>query len=143
MASDDRLIYQVFLAQQRLRTYLKKGMAAKGINVTAAQAGILFLLRHKDGQSMTELSQALSIDNSTITGLIDRMESSGLVTRSPGPADRRMFLIFITEKGIEESEKAKTMIKEVNEKIKEDFSTEEIETFKRVLSSFSVKFGNK
>lgn len=89
---------------------------------------------------MTELSQVLSIDNSTITGLIDRLEKSGFVSRNAGRSDRRMFRIYITPQGIEESNRAKTVIKRVNEEIKSGFSQEDIEIFKRILKSFLEKF---
>lgn len=140
METDDRLIYQVFMAQQKLRTYLKDALAMEGVRVTPAQAGILFLLKKKNGQSMTELSQFLSIDNSTITGLVDRLEKSGFASRNASTSDRRMFRIFITPQGIEESNKAKTTIKRVNEEIKSGFSREDIEIFKRILNSFLEKF---
>jgi len=140
METDDRLIYQVFMAQQKLRTYLKDALEIEGVRVTTAHAGILFLLKQKDGQSMTELSQVLSIDNSTITRLIDRLEKSGFVSRNASTSDRRMFRIYITHQGVEESNRAKTVIKRVNEEIKSGFSQEDIEIFKRILKSFLEKF---
>jgi DNA-binding MarR family transcriptional regulator len=89
---------------------------------------------------MTELSQALSIDNSTITGLVDRLEKNGFVRRDASSGDRRMFRIYVTPQGVEESKKAKVVINEVNEDIKSGFSKDEIEIFTRVLNSFSEKF---
>jgi DNA-binding MarR family transcriptional regulator len=103
MPVKDRLIYQVFLAQNRLRTYLKRAFTARGIRVSMTQAGVLFLLRQKDGQSMTELSRVLSVDNSTITGLVDRLEKNGFVRRDLSSGDRRMFHISVTPQGVEES----------------------------------------
>jgi len=38
---------------------------------------------------------------------------------------------------------AKTVINRVNDEIKADFSTEEIEAFKKILNSFVVKFKKK
>jgi DNA-binding MarR family transcriptional regulator len=140
MSTNDRLIYQVFLAQNSLRTYLKKALTVRGIHVSVTQAGILFLLKQKDGQSMTELSQALAIDNSTITGLVDRLEKNGFVRRDSSSGDRRMFRIYVTPQGVEESKKAKVVINEVNGNIKSGFSNDEIEIFTRVLNSFSEKF---
>ncbi len=143
MPTNDRLIYQVFMAQHRLSTYLKRVLTVRGITVTMTQAGILFLLRQKNGQSMSELSRALFIDNSTITGLVDRLEKAGFVRRDASSGDRRMFRIYVTPEGVEESKKAKVVIKEVNEDIKSGFSSDEMEIFKRVLNSFSEKFSKE
>lgn len=142
MPTDDRLIYLVFTAQQKLKTYLNNTLNSEGVTVTPAQAAILFLLREKDGQSMSELSQVLSMDNSTVTGLVDRLQKSGLVTRRANPDDRRVSLIRITPQGVEEIKKAKPVITRVNEQIKAGLSDQEINTFKGILNSFFEKFHN-
>jgi DNA-binding MarR family transcriptional regulator len=141
MKADDRLIYLIFIAQQKLRTYINSALLEGDIKTTLSQTGILFLLSQEDGQSMTRLSNALEIDNSTLTGLIDRLERSGYVKRRPGDSDRRAFRICITPQGMEESNRARALIRKINEEIKSDFSQEEIETFKRVLGSLLERFG--
>ena len=141
MKTDDRLIYLLFMAQQKLRIYINNALLEGGIKTTLSQTGILFLLRQEDGQSMTQLSNALDIDNSTLTGFIDRMERSGYVVRSPGDSDRRAFRISITPQGLEESNRAGPLIRKINEEIKSGFSQEEIETFKRVLRGLLEKCG--
>ena len=140
MPPDDRLIYLLFTAQQKLRTYLKKMMTKENVRVTTAQAGILFLLKQKDGRTMSELSQLLSIDNSTITGLVDRLEKTGLVRRNASPHDRRASHVFINPQGMEEVDKAKKVIRMVNQEIKNGFSAEELDSFNRILKSFFHKF---
>ena len=140
MPPDDRLIYLLFTAQQKLRTYLKKMMTKENVRVTTAQAGILFLLKQKDGRTMSELSQILSIDNSTITGLVDRLEKTGLVRRNASPYDRRASHVFVNPQGIEEVDKAKRVIRMVNQEIKNGFSAEELESFNRILKSLLINY---
>ncbi|MCX5834406.1 MAG: MarR family transcriptional regulator [Deltaproteobacteria bacterium] len=140
MKKDDRLIYLIFTAQQKLRTYMKNVLVKENVKVTTAQAGILFLLKQKNGQSMSALSQVLSVDNSTLTGLIDRLERSGFVRRNSNPGDRRALNIDITDAGVKELEKAKAVIRRINEEIKAGFSEQEMESFKKVLQHFTLKF---
>ena len=139
-SKDDRLIYLVFTAQNRLRMYIRDELSAARVKITLVQAGILFLLEEKSGRAMSELGRLLSLDNSTVTGLIDRLEKSGFVRRQANPKDRRIFLIHITEQGIMEVNQARTVINRVNEEIKADFSKQEIEAFKKVLNGFVAKF---
>ena len=139
MPSDDRLIYLLTRAQHSLMTHLKHELNAKGNTITPAQAGILFLLR-KQGHTMTKLSRILAIDNSATTGLVDRLEKSGLAHRTANPEDRRTYLIRITEKGKAAIDEAYVTIKQVNEEIKSGFSESEIETFKKILNSVQEKF---
>jgi len=139
-STGERLIYQVFTAQNRLRMHIRNELVAAGVKITLVQAGILFLLKQKNGQPMSQLSRRLFLDNSTITGLIDRLERSGFVVRKVNQKDRRSSLIHITRQGNKEVNKAEIVIHRVNEEIKADFSKEEIESFKRVLNSLLAKF---
>lgn len=140
MTRDDRLIYQLFMAQQKLRTYIQNVLVAEGVRITLVQAGILFLLELKDGKTMGELTDGLGLDKSTLTGLVDRLERAGFVRREPGETDRRVFRIFITPKGEEESRKAQPIIGRVNREMKSGFSRKEIETFKRILNGLLHRF---
>jgi DNA-binding MarR family transcriptional regulator len=140
MTADDRLIFLVFSAQQKLRIYLNDALTTAGVPVTVTQAGILFLLKQKDGRTMTELSQILGIDNSTMTGLADRLEKAGFVKRVASPGDRRASHIHITPQGIGEVEGAKKVIRRINEEIKTGYPSDDIEAFKRVLNGFFDKF---
>lgn len=139
-ASNDRLIFLVFTAQQQLRNYLKRRLAGEGVRITAAQAAILFILGGSNGQTMSELSQALLVDNSTLTGMIDRLERMGFAARVAHPGDRRAYRIEVSPEGLSEAQKAKKVLQEVNEEIRRDFSPGEMESFKRVLRAFFRKF---
>ena len=140
MEADDRLIFLLFRTQNKLKNHLRNQLGAAGVRITVVQAGILFLLKQRDGRTMTELSQVLSTDNSAVTGLVDRLEKLGLIVRKMAPNDRRAYLIHITPEGLEEIERAKGIIRSVNEEIKEGFSTEEINAFKKVLNNLFERF---
>ncbi len=60
--------------------------------------------------------------------------------RKAGKKDRRSIRIYITPEGIEACDKAKPLIKRVNEEFKSGFSQKEIEVFKCVLNSVVQKF---
>ena len=141
MLTDDRLIFLLFKTQNKLKNYVRSQLAAAGVRISEVQAGILFLLKQQDGRTMTELSQILSTDNSAITGLVDRLERSGFISRKTPLNDRRAYIISITPEGLEEIDKAREIIRKVNGEIKEGFSVEEIESFKKVLNGIFEKFG--
>ncbi len=140
MTMDNRMIYLISRAQHCLMLYLKNEFQASGIKkITPVQTGILFLLKKKS-YTMTELSQTLAIDNSAVTGMVDRLEKSGLAVRKANPNDRRAFLISITHEGIREVSKAHGIVQKVNDEITDGFTESEVETFKNVLNSFFEKF---
>lgn len=49
---------------------------------------------------MRRIAQKLRCEPSNITGIVDRLESRGLVERRPDPADRRVKLAAPTEEGL-------------------------------------------
>ncbi|WP_225839872.1 MarR family winged helix-turn-helix transcriptional regulator [Streptomyces sp. NK08204] len=73
--------------------------AAAGHALTGAQAKLLSLLS-LDPLPMRKLAQKLKCEPSNVTGIVDRLESRGLVERRPDPADRRVKLAVPTEEGM-------------------------------------------
>jgi DNA-binding MarR family transcriptional regulator len=47
-----------------------------------------------------ELAETLSCHASNVTGLVDRLESRGLLRRRPAPADRRVKVLVLTPTGL-------------------------------------------
>jgi DNA-binding MarR family transcriptional regulator len=140
MAMEDRFIFLISKVCQKLIINLQKSFSESGIEVTPIQGMLLFFLQKNDGSSLTQISQGLMLENPTVTGLIDRLEKSGYVKRSDHPNDRRVYLVHITEKGRKVANKALPIVKRLNEQIKEGYSKEEIENFKKVLVGAFNKF---
>lgn len=63
-----------------------------------AQGRVLHVLYGEDNIQMNHISDKIGLSMPTLTGLIDRMEKSGLVMRQPCPTDRRKQLIVLTDK---------------------------------------------
>ncbi|MER7023518.1 MULTISPECIES: MarR family winged helix-turn-helix transcriptional regulator [Streptomyces] len=72
--------------------------AASQHSLTGAQARVLGLLS-AEPLPMRRIAQRLKCEPSNITGIVDRLESRGLVERRPDPADRRVKLAAPTDEG--------------------------------------------
>ncbi|GAA1074836.1 MarR family transcriptional regulator [Kitasatospora arboriphila] len=72
--------------------------AAAARSLTGAQAKVLALLR-RGPMPMRHIAQTLSCEPSNITGIVDRLESRGFVTREADPQDRRVKLVAATGTG--------------------------------------------
>jgi len=66
-----------------------------------AQAGALMQLDQELGSPMHEIAAHLACDSSNVTGIVDRLEAHGLVTRRAGERDRRVKYIVPTPLGLE------------------------------------------
>ncbi|MFG3229850.1 MarR family winged helix-turn-helix transcriptional regulator [Kitasatospora sp. NPDC048194] len=77
--------------------------AAAARSLTGAQAKVLALLR-RGPLPMRQIAQTLSCEPSNITGIVDRLEARGFVTREADRQDRRVKLVAATETGAAASE---------------------------------------
>ncbi len=139
-AYDDRLIFLIGQARQRLYTHLDRVLIDQA-GVTTAQAGALFYLQQHDGCLLQELSRGLLLDKSAITRMAGRLERKGLIERRPCRQDRRAVRVHLTALGQEAAGRCLATVRELNTAIKADFWPSEIESFSRILQAIIQRFG--
>src|SRR5450755_3414400 len=72
---------------------------AAGLQLSPAQCHVLHLIEPDRPIPMGQLAETLACDASNVTGLVDRLESRGLVRRRPSPDDRRVKVLTLTSVG--------------------------------------------
>jgi DNA-binding MarR family transcriptional regulator len=97
---------------------------ARRADLTGPQLTVVKLLEAFGDLSLSELSEKIRAQNSTVTGIIDRMEREGLVTRERSKEDRRVVYIKLTAKGRD---------------LARDIPVEPMEVFKGALESLSAQ----
>jgi DNA-binding MarR family transcriptional regulator len=73
---------------------------AAELELSPAQCHVLHLIEPDQPMPMKRLAETLSCDASNVTGLVDRLESRGLVRRRPSDSDRRVKVLQLTATGI-------------------------------------------
>ncbi len=96
-----RLVLDLVLAH---RGRYMAGLAKLGL--TPPQATALRLLAPDRSVPMKALAERLACDASTLTGIVDRLESRGLVERRSDSRDRRVKVLVLTPKGKSVRERA-------------------------------------
>jgi MarR family transcriptional regulator, organic hydroperoxide resistance regulator len=71
------------------------------LDLTPVQAHALRRLDPEQPLAMSALAEALYCHASNVTGIVDRLESRGLVERTPGTDDRRVKTLVLTREGAE------------------------------------------
>ena len=73
----------------------------QGSELTDAQFNVLVQLKYASERSLSQsaLGRRLVVNKADMTGIIDRLEKTGLVARLSHPTDRRVHMIVMTEKG--------------------------------------------
>jgi DNA-binding MarR family transcriptional regulator len=140
VVNTEKNTYAIFTAQHLLKKRLIKNFIDQGIKITPSHSTILLQLEKNGPQTMTELSKILYVDNSTVTGLVDRLEKMKFVCRSDHPDDRRKWSISISGEGRRENERARAVISSINKEIESGFSENDMKVIHKVLSSFESKF---
>ena len=95
-----RLLGVTRTSESHLREFLrvKHATTLPRFDVLAA------LYRRRDGVTMSELSRMLLVSNGNATAVVDRLESDGLVRRTPSEADRRTVYVALTPDGLAQFE---------------------------------------
>lgn len=69
-----------------------------GLNISPAQSRVLTEIYRHGGLTQTALADSVEMERAPLGRLLDRMEELGIVMRKPDPQDRRVRLVFHTEK---------------------------------------------
>ena len=72
-----------------------------GLELTPVQGLALRLLDPNRPSAMSTLADDLACDASNITGVVDKLEGRGLISRQGAEHDRRVKMLVVTEKGQE------------------------------------------
>ena len=71
----------------------------KSLRLTPSQFDVIATLGDTDGMTCSELSAKTLVTKGTLTGVLDRLLSRGLIRRDAIKDDRRYIKISLTEKG--------------------------------------------
>ena len=86
------------LAQLTFAVHGALGRIAAAHDLSIVQARLLGILRDRT-PSIKELASFLQLDKSSVTGLVDRAQERGFVTRTASTLDRRSVQVTITAAG--------------------------------------------
>jgi DNA-binding MarR family transcriptional regulator len=96
---------------------------ARRAELTGPQLTVVKILESVGDLSLSDLSDRIRAQNSTVTGIVDRMEREGLVVRSRSTEDKRVVRIRLTEKG---------------ERIAREIPVEPMEIFRTALAGLTA-----
>ncbi len=71
----------------------------RSLRVTPSQFDVIATLGDTEGMTCSELSAKTLVTKGTLTGVLDRLVSKGLIRRDAMKSDRRYTMISLTEKG--------------------------------------------
>ena len=103
-------------------------------DLEGARGRIIFALWGNDGVPIKTLCEKTSLDKSTLTGIIDRLERDGYIERKPSETDKRSTLISLTGKEQEFAKNIQKVSNQMNKIFYKGFTDEEIIQFDSMLA---------
>lgn len=66
------------------------------MNLTGPQGMLIGILAHHGAMKISDLSEKMGLSNSTVSGIVDRLEKQGVVERIRSKEDRRVVQVNVT-----------------------------------------------
>jgi DNA-binding MarR family transcriptional regulator len=101
-----RAVTSVMRVQQIWLARLNEALAQDGLTFARYEALMLLYFSRAGALPLGKIGERLQVHPTSVTNLIDGLESGGLVERTPHPSDRRTTLAQLTGPGREAAERA-------------------------------------
>jgi DNA-binding MarR family transcriptional regulator len=93
----DQVCFDLYAASRAVTNAYRPVLSELGL--TYPQYLVMVLLWEEDNCSVGRIGQRLSLDSSTLSPLLKRLQAMDLVTRTRATADERLMIIGLTERG--------------------------------------------
>ena len=121
----------VYHIKERLYSRL---LRRRGLDhLSPAQGRILMALWEQDDIPVRQLAELTSLDKSTLSLSLSRMEQSGIVQRAGDPMDRRIVRVKLTEHGKTYRSVCAETMRDIEEILYRGVDAADAEVFQRVL----------
>jgi len=98
-----------------------------------AQGRILYVLWEHKNLTISDIARLTSMANTTLTSMLDRMETEGMVQRVPDKVNRRQIFVTVTQKAREYREKYNQVSNTMKDIFYKGFTDPEIASFENQL----------
>ena len=120
---------------------LRGRLAAKGIHF--GQARILLSLQQQGKLTQTTIARGLHIKSATVTNLIKKMETAGLVVRQRAPHDDRVIHVVLSQAGQEAAQFAENVFDQVERDIRSQLDEETVRMLRKPLETVRNTLGGQ
>lgn len=125
------IVFLLAKAYQNAHARFKRHLS--GLDLTPIQHLILECLREEEGLSAGEIGKRLSLDNATLSGVLDRMTEKNWVVKETDPQDRRFLRLYLSPRAREMLPVLLEARQKANEDIMAGLTVEERILLKRLL----------
>lgn len=140
MSYNDCIVFLLAKAYQKSQQVLKRRLQPYGL--TSVQALILEALWEEDGLTASDIGKRLTLDNATISGVLDRLADGDWIAKQTDHIDKRVLRISLSDKARAVKQQLMTIRNQTNEDLTSNFTAEERVLLKRMLKDFRKTTGH-
>lgn len=108
------------------------------LGITYPQYLVMMVLWEDQEITVNQIAEKLILNTNTITPLLKRMETMGLITRTPSKTDQRKVMIGLTEEGKNMREKAAEIPSLLLQRLKIDPTEESLQDFHNMKNQLNA-----
>jgi DNA-binding MarR family transcriptional regulator len=120
-------------ASRQISVYLESH--TRELGVSPAEGHVLTYLRSYAPAPIGDLVRVFGLKQSTLTSMLDRLQQSGFVRRETNPADRRSFLVQLSEEGRALADRLNRCLLALEDEIRQHLRPRDLEGFRAVMSA--------
>lgn len=123
MELDHCINFLLNAAQNKVFQYFSQQLSL--YHITPAQYGVLNCLWNHGQLTPKQIGEMLALEASSISGILDRMQKSGLIERNIHPDNRRTIIVTATHKAQSMRHDIEAIVVDINNKFLASFTEQE------------------
>lgn len=133
------VIEPALLALQRAThaTLHRLSVTLRDLRLTASELNALGNLGDGRARTTSQLGAAVGAKPTTLTGVLDRLEGRGYITRAASPADRRATVITTTAEGRRVARRIRKAMTDLERHAMAGLPAESVEAFRVVVAALT------
>jgi MarR family 2-MHQ and catechol resistance regulon transcriptional repressor len=120
-------------AAHLIGTHLER--TAGELGITHAEAHVLAQVARRGPTPIAVLHREFGRKRSTLTNVLDRLESRGLVRRELNPADRRSFVVHLTARGERAAARVLAVLDELERRVRTSVAERDLQGLEAVVTA--------
>ena len=129
---NDCMNFLLSVSQHKVFKYYSKLL--EEADLTPAQAGILNCVFEQEKITPKEIGQLLVLEAPTVSGILNKMQAQGLITRMTDETNRRIVWVEATAKGKALQHEIEKAMATLNQEVLKEFTPIEQKTIKVLLA---------
>ncbi len=142
--NDKYIVYFISKIKKKMVFFIEKELAENNMGGLKASHGNILTSLYENGGTlkMSQMAKIIGKDKSTVTSLINKLESLGYIEKTSDSSDKRVTMVVLTNKGRDVENTFNNISKMVRETAYNGFSDEEKEQLLTLLKKLNMNFSN-